>query len=161
MNRKPGRLLPANCGGIRLSLPPHTGSPGLPASFSLNFSTKAVIFYTNGSESRLYYLQKQGLRGAVPIRKACTAAGEAGGTEGDLPGRKSKMIRLYRSAVHPGQWIAYRQDLGWVVFPAKENGWEARRPARGIDPVHLRQVALLAAEDTGILQPDVELAEAV
>ena len=69
------------------------------------------------------------------------------------------MTRLYSSALHPGQWIAYRPDLGWVVFPAREDGWEQRRPARGVDPVHLRQVPLQAAAPTGILRPELEYEE--
>jgi hypothetical protein len=66
-------------------------------------------------------------------------------------------MKLYRSAVHPGCWVAYVSGSGWVVFPARENGWEERRPARGLDPVHLRQVPLSCAAETGILEPDNEL----
>lgn len=51
-------------------------------------------------------------------------------------------MKLYQSAVHEGQWLAYVREIGWVVFPAQENGWEERRPARGIDPIHLREVPL-------------------
>jgi hypothetical protein len=53
--------------------------------------------------------------------------------------------------------VAYVSGSGWVVFPARENGWEERRPARGLDPVHLRQVPLSCAAETGILEPDNEL----
>lgn len=63
----------------------------------------------------------------------------------------SEGVRLYRSAVHPGQWIAYLSGTGWVAFPAKENGWEERRGARGLDPLYLRQVPLDAAAATGFL----------
>jgi len=65
-------------------------------------------------------------------------------------------MKLYRSAVHPDQWLAYGKEIGWVVFPASENGWEARRPARGIDPVHLREVPLALAASAscvGIRRP--------
>lgn len=62
-------------------------------------------------------------------------------------------MKLYRSAVHPGQWVAYGRETSWVVFPAQENGWEERRPARGIDPVHLREVPLHLAANTGISEP--------
>ncbi|HUI80291.1 MAG TPA: hypothetical protein VLY24_20340 [Bryobacteraceae bacterium] len=62
-------------------------------------------------------------------------------------------MKLYRSAVHPDQWLAYGKEIGWVVFPASENGWEARRPARGIDPVHLREVPLALAASAGLTQP--------
>jgi hypothetical protein len=62
-------------------------------------------------------------------------------------------MKLYRSAVHEGQWLACGREIGWVVFPAQENGWEARRPARGIDPVHLREVPLRLAANAGMPQP--------
>jgi hypothetical protein len=60
------------------------------------------------------------------------------------------MIKLYRSATHPNQWLAYGPGIGWVVFPATENGWADRRPARGLDPVHLREVPLRLAANAGI-----------
>ena len=61
-------------------------------------------------------------------------------------------MKLYRSAVHSGQWLACGKEIGWVAFPASENGWEARRPARGIDPVHLREVPLHLAANAGLPQ---------
>ena len=60
------------------------------------------------------------------------------------------MVRLYSSALHPRQWVAYADGTGWVVFPAIDGGWEQRRPARGIDPVHLREVPLTMAAKTAI-----------
>jgi hypothetical protein len=62
------------------------------------------------------------------------------------------MIKLYRSATHVGQWLAYAPEIGWVVFPAREQGWEDWRPARGLDPVHLREVPLQLAANTGMLE---------
>lgn len=62
------------------------------------------------------------------------------------------MVRLYKSALHLNQWVAYVEGTGWVVFPAAEAGWEQRRPARGIDPVHLREVPPRMALNTGIPQ---------
>lgn len=67
------------------------------------------------------------------------------------------MIKLYRSAAHPRHWVAYVPGEGWVVFPARENGWSGRRPARGLDPLHLREVALSLAANTGLGQADHEL----
>jgi hypothetical protein len=64
------------------------------------------------------------------------------------------MIKLYRSAVHPKQWIAYVEGSGWVVFPARENGWESRQAARGLDPMYLRQVPVHLAEPAGIPEPE-------
>jgi hypothetical protein len=71
------------------------------------------------------------------------------------------MIKLYISAVHPGHWVAYVAGTGWVMFPARENGWEQRRPARGLDPVHLRQAPARAASRTGFpsAEPAVEYAK--
>jgi hypothetical protein len=60
-------------------------------------------------------------------------------------------MKLYRSAIHPGRWVAYVPERGWVAFPARTNGWEERIPARGVDPMHLRQVPIKLAADTGIL----------
>jgi hypothetical protein len=69
-------------------------------------------------------------------------------------------MKLYRSAVHPGCWLAYVPGTGWMSFPARENGWAERRPARGLDPVHLREAPLEHAASTGILEYESELAGA-
>lgn len=60
------------------------------------------------------------------------------------------MLKLYRSAQHEGAWIAYSSETGWVVFPATADGWEKRKPCRGLDPVHLRQVPASLAAETGL-----------
>lgn len=60
------------------------------------------------------------------------------------------MIRLYESMDHPQSWIAYVPGAGWLRFPAQEGGWEKRQPARGLDPIHLREVALRVAAKTGL-----------
>jgi len=52
------------------------------------------------------------------------------------------MIKLYRDALRPKNLVAYVPEGGWVVFPAKENGWENRSAARGLDPLYLREVPL-------------------
>ena len=62
-------------------------------------------------------------------------------------------MKLYQSAQHPGRWIAWTPETGWVSFPAAAGGWEQRKPCRGLDPVHLRQVPLRLALDTGISPP--------
>ncbi len=69
------------------------------------------------------------------------------------------MIKLYRSAIHPRHWVAYAPGNGWVAFPNKENGWEERHPARGLDPMHLREVPLELAANTGITRELEEYAE--
>jgi hypothetical protein len=39
-----------------------------------------------------------------------------------------------------------------LIFPAQENGWEKRQPARGLDPMHVREVVLRLASNTGLLE---------
>ena len=60
------------------------------------------------------------------------------------------MVKLYRSDAHPNHWIAYSLETGWILFPARENGWESRRPVCGLDPVHLRQVPARLGFNTGL-----------
>lgn len=60
------------------------------------------------------------------------------------------MIRLYRDMEHPESWIAYLPETGWMRFPAQEHGWEQRQPAHGLDPIHLRQVPIYLAANTGL-----------
>jgi hypothetical protein len=36
------------------------------------------------------------------------------------------------------------------MFPAQREGWHDRRPAHGIDPLHLREVPLRLAFNTGL-----------
>ena len=62
------------------------------------------------------------------------------------------MIKLYKSFDSPKQWIAYVPDTGWLMFPDNENGFEQRRPARGLDPLHLREVPVQMAARTGLQQ---------
>ena len=60
------------------------------------------------------------------------------------------MLKLYTTTQYKGAWIAYSPETGWVVFPAVERGWEKRKPVRGLDPVHLRQVPVSLAANTGL-----------
>ncbi len=62
------------------------------------------------------------------------------------------MTKLYRDAQHPNNWVAYVPNSGWVAFPAVENGWEHRTPARGLDPLFLREVPLQNAFAAGLPQ---------
>jgi hypothetical protein len=39
-----------------------------------------------------------------------------------------------------------------MMFPAQENGWERRQPARGLDPMHVREVLLQMAANTGLIE---------
>jgi hypothetical protein len=65
------------------------------------------------------------------------------------------MIKLYRDALHPRNWVAYIPNSGWVAFPAVENGWENRSPARGLDPLYLREVPLQKGLSSGMPQPEL------
>ena len=65
------------------------------------------------------------------------------------------MIKLYRDAQRPQNWVAYIPSTGWVAFPAVENGWEQRVPARGLDPLFLREVPIVNGISAGVPQPDL------
>jgi hypothetical protein len=64
------------------------------------------------------------------------------------------MIKLYRDGQHPKNWVAYIPSIGWVVFPAHANGWEYRAPARGLDPLFLREVPLQDGLAAGVPQAE-------
>ena len=60
------------------------------------------------------------------------------------------MSHLYRSMTHAQHWFAYTPGTGWVIFPAKVNGWDERHRATGLDAIHLREVPLWMAFGTGL-----------
>jgi hypothetical protein len=62
------------------------------------------------------------------------------------------MIKLYRDGQHPKSWVAYVPTVGWVAFPAAQNGWDMRTPARGLDPMFLREVPLQNGVAAGVPQ---------
>jgi hypothetical protein len=66
------------------------------------------------------------------------------------------MIRLFKNALHPEHWVANVPGTGWVAFPAHENGWQERRPARGLDPLHLREVPIESAAGSGVMRSEPE-----
>lgn len=41
------------------------------------------------------------------------------------------MWQLYRSSLLLTHWVAHSEAQGWVMFPAKINGWVERKPYRG------------------------------
>ena len=61
-------------------------------------------------------------------------------------------MKLYRSTKYPTRWFAYGPEFGWVSFPCGAGGWEKRQPARGIDPIDVREVPLRLAAETGIVE---------
>jgi hypothetical protein len=59
-------------------------------------------------------------------------------------------MKLYRSRQSPNKWFAYSKQTGWVMFPTEADGWGKREPARGIDPIDIREVPLTLALEAGI-----------
>ena len=59
-------------------------------------------------------------------------------------------MKLYRSRKYPTRWIAFAPETGWVMFPAEANGWARRQPARGVDPIDVREVPVKLAFEAGI-----------
>ena len=59
-------------------------------------------------------------------------------------------MKLFRSAKHQARWFAFGPKIGWVMFPAEVGGWQKRQPARGIDPLDVREVPLRLGFNTGI-----------
>jgi hypothetical protein len=62
------------------------------------------------------------------------------------------MVKLYRSAGYLYDWVAYRDDLGWVLFPAEQGGWARRRPAPPLAVDQLSQVPVWLSFNTGLLE---------
>lgn len=59
-------------------------------------------------------------------------------------------MKLYRSRKTPNKWFAYSKTTGWVMFPIEPDGWQKRVPARGIDPIDIREVPVTLAREAGI-----------
>lgn len=59
-------------------------------------------------------------------------------------------MKLYRSRQYPNRWFAYSRATGWVKFPVEADGWGKREPARGIDPIDIREVPVQLAANAGI-----------
>jgi hypothetical protein len=59
-------------------------------------------------------------------------------------------MKLYRSKKYPNRWFAHSPAMGWIMFPAVPEGWRERVPARGIDPIDIREVPLELAFDCGV-----------
>ena len=59
-------------------------------------------------------------------------------------------MRLYKSNNYPNRWYAYSDTTGWVMFPAVIDGWAKRQPARGIDPIDIREVPVELGFGAGI-----------
>jgi hypothetical protein len=62
------------------------------------------------------------------------------------------MPRLYRSAKDLNHWFTYMDGSGWMMFPAKVEGWKQRRPIQGLQTLDLREVPLWLSFGTGLLE---------
>ena len=63
------------------------------------------------------------------------------------------MLELYRSPVLLTHWVAYSEALGWVMFPAKANGWRERKPYRG-ETGQLMRIPPRLGFNTGFPHPE-------
>lgn len=59
-------------------------------------------------------------------------------------------MKLFSSTKYPTRWFAFGPEIGWVMFPAEAGGWQKRQPARGVDPIYMREVSLRMGLNTGI-----------
>ena len=59
-------------------------------------------------------------------------------------------MKLYRSRNYPNRWYACSKSTGWIMFPAEAGGWNKRQPARGVDPIDIREVPLELAFSAGV-----------
>jgi hypothetical protein len=59
-------------------------------------------------------------------------------------------MKLFSSTKYPTRWFAFGPEIGWVMFPAEAGGWQKRQPARGVDPIYMREVPLRMGLNTGI-----------
>jgi hypothetical protein len=59
-------------------------------------------------------------------------------------------VKLFRSTKYPSRWFAFGPEIGWVMFPLEVGGWQKRQPARGVDPIYMREVPLRLGLNAGI-----------
>lgn len=63
------------------------------------------------------------------------------------------MLTLYRSSSLLSHWVAHSEGLGWVMFPAKADGWSERKPYRG-ETAGLMRIPQRLGFNTGFPHPD-------
>jgi hypothetical protein len=61
-------------------------------------------------------------------------------------------VRLFRSPAHGEHWVVYSERSGWMMFPARVNGWADRVPYPEADPAKLNPVPLWMGFNTGLLE---------
>ena len=60
------------------------------------------------------------------------------------------MPRLYRCGQDLQHWFVFEDSVGWVKFPARIDGWRARRPVQSVHGLDLREVPLRLSFNTGV-----------
>ncbi|HEX3747159.1 MAG TPA: hypothetical protein VHW09_24655 [Bryobacteraceae bacterium] len=60
------------------------------------------------------------------------------------------MPHLYRSARDLEHWYVFDDCTGWVSFPARIDGWSARRPVSAVAGLGLQEVPLWLSFNTGL-----------
>ncbi len=63
------------------------------------------------------------------------------------------MLTLYRASNLLSYWVAFSDRLGWVMFPARPDGWKDRVPYRG-ETTRLMQIPGRLGFNTGFPHPD-------
>lgn len=62
------------------------------------------------------------------------------------------MPRLYRSPRDFRHWFVYDAVMGWMMFPARIDGWLDRRPLSSLQGLDLLEVPLRLAFGTGLAE---------
>jgi hypothetical protein len=63
------------------------------------------------------------------------------------------MLALYRASNLLSYWVAHSERLGWVLFPARPDGWSDRRAYLG-ETTRLMRIPARLAFNTGFPHPD-------
>jgi len=63
------------------------------------------------------------------------------------------MLALYRASHLHSCWVAHSDRLGWVMFPARPNGWSERKAYAG-ETITLMRIPPRLGFNTGFPHPD-------
>jgi hypothetical protein len=70
------------------------------------------------------------------------------------------MLTLYRAANLLSEWVAYSERVGWVMFPARPNGWSEKKVYHG-DITKLMRIPARLGFNTGFPHPDATPVRAI
>jgi hypothetical protein len=70
------------------------------------------------------------------------------------------VLTLYRSSNLSSYWVAHSESLGWVMFPARANGWGDRKPNAG-ETAALQRIPQRLGFNTGFPHPDATPVRAI